>query len=339
MSTPYNEDEVKAKLEKLEDDDFKDAVQQDDDEGIKGEFKVSDDELALLRAELATEFPDDYMYLSDAYIRSVASKPYSKDPSIRRPIAYSQEKLKHVMTWRAEAGAPDMEERLKLAAGPSNSPDAVASPDIYQKACTMVKSLNTGSTYWHGFTKDGRPILWIRTNRKPWYPDVDAEVAALILMADSGIRMMPAGITDFCVIAESSYPPPPNPSFMIALLKALVRGYPDRLHILYSAPVSSIVQFVMGILLPLMPGRLASKVCLLGTEEAKTTLIPLLLNGANDLPDFLGGPAIHDTLYPEESKSTVKDGGGILKFDYFGMMERLQVARDEYIATTTTAPK
>ena len=325
MATP---EDIKATL----DDEFKDAVQEDD-EGVKGDFKVTDEELATIRAGLATDFPDDYLYLSDAYILSVASKPYSKDPTVRRPLEYSQEKLKQVMTWRAEAGAPEMEVRLKLAAGPPNASDAVASPAIYQKACAMVKSLNTGSTYWHGFTKDGRPILWIRTNRKPWYPDVDAEVAALILMADAGIRSMPAGITDFCVIAESSYPPPPNPSFMIALLKALVRGYPDRLQILYSAPVSSIVQFVMGILLPLMPGRLASKVCLLGTEEAKTTLTALLMNGVNDLPDFLGGPAIHDTMYPEESKSTLQDGGGILKFDYFGMMTRLKASQDEYVAS------
>ena len=76
---------------------------------------------------------------------------------------------------------------------------------------------------------------------------------------------MPDDVTDFVIVAESSYPPPPNPTFMIKLLQALVRGYPDRLKILYSAPVSSIVQFVMNLLLPLMPGRLASKVCLLTT--------------------------------------------------------------------------
>ena len=71
---------------------------------------------------------------------------------------------------------------------------------------------------------------------------------------------MPDDVTDFVIVAESSYPPPPNPTFMIKLLQTLVRGYPDRLKILYSAPVSSIVQFVMNLLLPLMPGRLASKV-------------------------------------------------------------------------------
>jgi hypothetical protein len=105
------------------------------------------------------------------------------------------------------------------------------------------------------------------------------------------------------------------------------------LHILYSAPVSSIVQFVMNLLLPLMPGRLASKVCLLGMEEAKAKLTPLLLHGAEELPDFFGGPAAHDTLYPDESKSIVKPGGGILKFDYSGMVERLNAARDDYVKT------
>jgi len=326
-ASSYDEAKVKAELEKLEDDEFEDAVQEDADEGVMGEFKVTPEELSILRAELATEFPEDCMYLSDAYILSVASKPYSKDPEKRRPLEYSQEKLQHVMQWRQEAGAPDMEDLVKLASSTSSSSDPK-----FDKAVAMTKALNNGSLYWHGFTKDGRPILWIRTNRKPWYPDVDAEVNALILMADTGIKYMPDGVTDFCVVSESSYPPPPNPSFMISVLKALVRGYPDRLHILYSAPVSSIVQFVMNLLLPLMPGRLAGKVCLLGVDEVKDKLVPLLQNGEADLPDFFGGPAHHDDLYPEEGKCSVK-GKGVLKFDYFGMVERLEKSRDEYLAS------
>ena len=326
-ASSFDKEKVRAELAKLEDDEFEDAVQEDADEGIKGEFKVTKEELSIIRAELATEFPEDCMYFSDAYILSVASKPYSKDPSVRRPLEYSQEKLQHVMQWRAEAGAPEMEQLVPLAASTSSSSD----PD-FAKAVAMTKSLNTGSLYWHGFTKDGRPILWIRTNRKPWYPDVDAEVNTLILMSDAGIKCMPAGVTDFCVVAESSYPPPPNPTFMINMLKALVRGYPDRLHILYSAPVSSIVQFVMNLLLPLMPGRLASKVCLLGVDDVKGKLVPLLQNGEADLPDFFGGPACHDKFYPEEGKCSVK-GNGLLKFDYFGMMKRLEKARDDYLAS------
>jgi len=328
-NTGYNADEVKADMQNQVDIDFEEAVGEDADEGISGEFNVSPEELAQLRAGLATDFPDDCMYLSDSYIRSVASKPYSKDPTKRRPIDYSLEKLTHVMQWRQESGATDMEELVKLANGSPNATDAVEQPEKLKKANALSTSLNTGSIYWHGFTKDGRPIMWIRTNRKPWYPDVDAEVNALILLADAGIRSMPVGVTDFVCVSESSYPPPPNPTFMINLLKALVRGYPDRLNLLLSAPVSSIVQFVMNLLLPLMPGRLASKVVLLGAEEAKKRLSDLLLNGQDDLPTFFGGPVDHDKFYPEESKCPNR-GEGTLKFDYLGMVERLQEAKKAY---------
>lgn len=327
-----SQDEAKNAIQSEIDNEFEDAVQEDADEGVKGTFEVTKEELAIIRAELATEFPEDYKYLSDAYILSVASKPYSKDPTIRRPLEYSQEKLTHVMAWRAEAGAPEMEELVALANGPATDPAAVENPDKLTKAKALVYSLNSGSMYWHGYTKDGRPVLWIRTNRKPWYPDVDAEVNSLILMSDAGIRFMPDSITDFCVIAESSYPPPPNPTFMIKMLKALVRGYPDRLELLLSAPCSSIVQFVMNLLLPLMPGRLASKVALLGTQEVKDRLTDMLLHGADDIPDFFGGPSKHDDLYPDEGKCPNR-GEGTLKFDYFGMIERLAKAKEDYLAT------
>jgi hypothetical protein len=330
-ASSYDENEVKEQMEKLEDAEFEDALQEDADEGITGEFKVSKGELSIIRAELASEFPDDYEYLSDAYILSVASKPYSKDPTIRRPLEYSQEKLNHVMKWREEAGAPEMEDLVRLAMNDPYSKEATADSARYAKATALVKSLNTGSIYWHGFTKDGRPIMWIRTNRKPWYPDVDAEVNALMLMADAGIKCMPKHVTDFCVVAESSYPPPPNPTFMINMLKALVRGYPDRLHVLYSAPVSSIIQFVMNLLLPLMPGRLASKVVLIGVDDIKEKLSAILMNGEQDIPDFFGGPASHDKYYPEEGQCSSK--GGLLKFDFFGMVERLEQSRDDYMKT------
>ena len=233
------------------------------------------------------------------------------------------------MTWREQAGATEMEELLKLANGPDTSPEALEFPDKLAKAKAMAVSLNYGSTYWHGFTKDGRPILWVRTSRKPWYPDSDAEVNALILLADAGIRCMPEGITDFVCIADSASPPPPNPNFMIKLLKALVKGYPDRLHVLISAPISSIVQFVMNLLLPLMPGRLASKVVLKGAAEAKDKLLTII--DESDIPTFFGGTSNHDEFYPDEG-SCPNRGEGNLKFDYFGMCERLQKAKEEWEA-------
>jgi hypothetical protein len=79
-------EKAKAMLkQEAEDDDFKDAVEEEEVD-TNGNFQVTVEELAIIRAELATEFPDDYNYLSDAYILSVASKPYSKDTTIRRPL-------------------------------------------------------------------------------------------------------------------------------------------------------------------------------------------------------------------------------------------------------------
>ena len=324
-----SEEEAQKAIQSEVDDEFEDAVEEDADEGVKGTFEVTPEELAIIRAELACEFPEDYTYLSDAYILSVASKPYSKDPTVRRPLEYSQEKLTHVMQWRAEEGAPDIEDLVALANGPESAPAAVENPEGLTKAKALVTSLNNGSLYWHGLTKDGRPVLWVRTNRKPWYPDVDAEVNALILLADAGVRCMPNSVTDFVCISESSYPPPPNPTFMIKMLKALVRGYPDRLNLLMNAPVSSIVQFVMNLLLPLMPGRLASKVCLLDVDQMKEKLTDLLLHGEDDVPTFFGGPSDHDKLFPDEGKCPNR-GEGTLKFDYYGMVERLKAEKEAF---------
>lgn len=237
--------------------------------------------------------------------------------------------MTHVMEWRAQEGALGMIDLVALANGPETAPEAVEEPEKLTKAKAMVTSLNYGSMYWHGFTKDGRPILWLRTNRKPWYPDVDAEVNALIAMSDIGIKYMPEGVTDFICISESSYPPPPNPTFMIKMLKALVRGYPDRLCLLMSAPVSSIVQFVMNLLLPLMPGRLASKVALLDLEGIRPKLKDLLMRGEEDIPTFFGGQLDHDKYFPEESYCENR-GKGSLKFDFYGMVERLEKAKAEF---------
>ena len=80
------EEAERAISEEANDDDFKDAVEEEDEEVADGCFPVSPEELSIIRAELACEFPEDYTYLSDSYILSVASKPYSKDPTVRRPL-------------------------------------------------------------------------------------------------------------------------------------------------------------------------------------------------------------------------------------------------------------
>lgn len=266
---------------------------------------------------------------SDAYVKSVASKPYSKDPTIRRPLEYTMEKLTNVMEWREQAGAPDFESLVRLANGSPTAPEAVEDPARLAKAKALANSLNNASLYFHGLTKEGKPILWIRCGRKPWYPNVESEVNALMLIADAGIKCMPEGVTDFVVVSDSNSPPPPVPSFMINVLKALVKGYPDRLNVLLSAPVGSIIQFVMNLLMPLMPGRLAGKFILKDEADAVEILKEWLEGGEEDIPTFFNGTADHDTFYPEEAYSKPQ-GQGNLKFDYFGMIERLQASAKEW---------
>ncbi len=131
---------------------------------------------------------------------------------------------------------------------------------------------------------------------------------------------MPPGVTDFVVLSDSNSPPPPNPQFMLNLLSALVKGYPDRLHELVSCPVGTIIQSVMKLLLPLMPTRLASKIILISSEDSRTKLSEILLNGEDDIPTFLGGKNSHDEFYPTNGTGCNK----LLKFDYDGMRKRLE---------------
>ena len=89
MTSLSQEEAANAIASEANDDEFKDALE-DEEVDANGNFHVSQEELSIIRAELASDFPDDYNYLSDAYILSVASKPYSKDPSVRRPLEVGQ---------------------------------------------------------------------------------------------------------------------------------------------------------------------------------------------------------------------------------------------------------
>mmetsp|Transcript_694 Transcript_694/g.954 ORF Transcript_694/g.954 Transcript_694/m.954 type:complete len:305 (-) Transcript_694:685-1599(-) len=288
-------------------------------EEVEATFPVSKEELSIIRADLEAEFPEDCRYLSDDYILSVASKPYSKDPTVRRPIEYSTEKFKDLLKWRAEY-VLHLPVLLDLAKGSESAPEAVEQPEKYTKAKALATSLNYGSMYWHGLDKEGRPILWIRCDRMPWFPDVEAQVNALIVLADAGIKLMPPGTTDFVALSDSNSTPPPNPQFMLNLLSALVKGYPDRLNLLVSCPVGTIIQSIMKLLLPLMPSRLADKIVLIGEEDSKDKLSKILCNGEADIPTFMGGSNDHDQFYPTNGASPDK----VLSFDYDGMVDRLE---------------
>jgi len=210
--------------------------------------------------------------------------------------------------------------------GKENAQAMVDDTDRMTKAKAMAACFNYGSMYWHGLDRSGRPILWIRCGRLPWYPDVEAQVNMLILLADIGIKLMPEGTTDFVVVSDSNSPPPPHPQYMINVLSALSKGFPDRLNVLVSCPVGTIIQMVMKVLLPLMPGRLASKILLVTEEETKAELDQVLMNGVNDIPDFLGGTCNHDVFYPSEGTFPERT----LKFDHRGMIRRLEKALKDF---------
>jgi hypothetical protein len=62
-----------------------DALQEFQDEE-ETSFFVSAAELMSVRRNLKSSFPQDSNYMDDDYIISVASKPYSKDMTRRRPL-------------------------------------------------------------------------------------------------------------------------------------------------------------------------------------------------------------------------------------------------------------
>jgi len=312
---------------------FEDAVGSPDP-NKDGNWDVSIEELSIIRAELACEFPEDFMSLSDDYIKSLASKPYSKDMTKRRPLDYSIEKLKAVLQWRQDFGAPDLLELIDIANGPDSSPEAKQDPNRLASARAIAASMNCGGIYFHGLTKDGKPIMWVRTQRMPWYPDVDALLKHIVLMTDIGIANMPKGVTAFTVISDSTSPPPPHPTFLVSLTNVLMKGFPDRLSTLTSAPTSTIMQFVMNLVLPLMPTRLAEKLFFLGEEKIASRLVDVLLNGEEDIPTFFGGPKDHDVLYPAEANCPNR-GKGNLKFDFYGMQARLEAAKEEFEASSS----
>ena len=249
------------------------------------------------------------------------------------------------MDWRKENKAPEMPYWMELASRCDNEDGCMTCPDpnfdldTWEHVKLLVTSLNSGSTYIHGHTKDGKPIVWVRTERKKWFPDADSEANTLILLLDAAIQNgMPSGVTDFTIISDSTSPPPPMPNCVYKMLNGLIKGYPDRMSVLISAPVSTIVETVMGLLLPLMPGRLTEKFVFMNLEHLTTKLESILLNGSEDIPTFFNGPNTdHDTLYPSETEVDNVDnsqskskGKGMLKFDYYGMIERLQEQRIAY---------
>ena len=52
-------------------------------------------------------------------------------------LQYTMEKLKNVMQWREEEGAPTMSDLIALGNGPESAPEAVENPEGLTKAKDM----------------------------------------------------------------------------------------------------------------------------------------------------------------------------------------------------------
>lgn len=114
------------------------------------------------------------------------------------------------------------------------------------------------------------------------------------------------------------------------MINALVGGYPDRVGRIIISPVSTIVEAFFKMVVPLMPGRLAKKIVFLNMEHCQQFFANEIFE-LEELPDFLGGPNMHhDTYFPQFPR-----GNNVLKFDFFGMISRLEQEKAKFESQNT----
>ena len=219
---------------------------------------------------------------SDEYIASVMGQPSKSREAGRRSFQYARTKLEHVLAWREEY-----------------QPSRVKRVDVHRE-------LQCGSLYWNGYDVHGRPVLFVRAARKN-YADLNVakQVAMHVLMLETGVQFMPPGVTQFVLCADASDLGlrSVSLSLMKALLRLMTKSYPDRLGVLCVAPVNTLVRLLFNGLKPLMPSGLKRKIVL--ASDATSALRGILPPAA--VPDFLGGPASHEHLFPHRSG---RSGGG-----------------------------
>ena len=133
-------------------------------------------ELEIISATLASDYPTSHEYLTSSYISCVSSQVYSKDVSIRRPVEYTTQKLLDLLEWRDESGATRVPEFISLA---RRYTSPLPSPSDDKITTQLSAALNKNAMYVHGYSKLGMPIVWLRTDRKPWFvKDVQSEILA-----------------------------------------------------------------------------------------------------------------------------------------------------------------
>lgn len=252
-----------------------------------------------MRKRLSRHYPESRKLYTDAYLTSVMMMSDSQDPTKRRSFETCAGKL-----------------LAALAARRAYNPDGLnVSTDA-----PLRKALSCGSLYFHGFDKLRRPILWVRSARKDW-PNLDekAEIRMCTLITETGIRLMPRGVTQFVVVVDAS-----NISIRqmrIGLFKEqfriLKKVYVDRLAKVFVGPVGMVVTGIWKLLRPFMPKRLPGKLCLMKKpyRELQSVL------RASQIPAFFQGgtSTAHEALFP----------GGVFEYAKMCQEQKALLAKTE----------
>ena len=153
--------------------------------------------------------------------------------------------------------------------------------------------------YWYGVDKEGRPILWERFSLFDWKKfNGKRKVLYYTTLFEGMWSQMPEGTNEINVVAMTEGIPylraMAYPSFLLSVAKLFIAAFPDRLGA-FSAQTTPVVTAVMKILSPILPASIAGKMQFFTRKAHVEHLVnEVLANGRADLPDFLGGPAIHD---------------------------------------------
>jgi hypothetical protein len=163
--------------------------------------------------------------------------------------------------------------------------------------------------YWHGVDTLGRPILWENFGAMDFRNfDSARKIRFYILLFEAVYKVMPEGVTQFTVVADSKSLPYARaltkPAFFLGMASLFVKAFPDRLGF-FLAKGNSVAQALLKLMKPVLPASIKSKMLLPSNFEEE--LIRILPNGERDVPDWLGGTKIHPTTITKNLSAMVED--------------------------------
>jgi hypothetical protein len=278
---------------------------------------ASMNELAMLRRKLEASAPAAAQggrlpsHFTDAWLASVLSKPH-------RTPAITATKLTKALQARAEAGGDELFGPAPAALSAPGAPREITSAAIAER-CSLLgpmlepvaakcgAELDCGSMYWHGFDRQGRPLLWVRPALKGWRGmNRRRELLAHVALLEAGLQLLlPRGVLQFALVADarglglSTF----DPSLMRSLLKLMMSTYPERVGKIYVGPINMLVKAVHKMLSPLLPDAVKSKIVLM--DAPKMQMLEAI--DAQHVPHFFGGAAAHEF---SDGAAEGRPGGG-----------------------------